>query len=130
MGTLRTANKLIIIGAAGYVFYLVETHFSLWRMDASSPATWIFAFIIYDFFYYWFHRISHERQIFWASHVAHHQSEDFNLSTALRQTGTGAFVSWVFYIPMFVIGTPSYVFISVASSVSYTHLTLPTKRIV
>ena len=115
MGTLRTANKLIIIGAAGYVFYLVETHFSLWRMDASSPATWIFAFIIYDFFYYWFHRISHERQIFWASHVAHHQSEDFNLSTALRQTGTGAFVSWVFYIPMFVIGTPSYVFVSVAS---------------
>jgi hypothetical protein len=47
--------------------------------------------------------------------VAHHQSEDYNLSTALRQTGTGAFVSWVFYIPMFLIGIPSYVFISVAS---------------
>jgi sterol desaturase/sphingolipid hydroxylase (fatty acid hydroxylase superfamily) len=115
MGILRTSNKLIVIGAAGYVFYLAETHFSLWRMDASSPFTWIFAFIIYDFFYYWFHRISHERQIFWASHVAHHQSEDYNLSTALRQTGTGAFVSWVFYIPMFLIGIPSYVFISVAS---------------
>ena len=115
MGTLRTANKLIIIGAAGYVFYSVETHFALWRMDGTSAATWIFAFIIYDFFYYWFHRISHERQIFWASHAAHHQSEDYNLSTALRQTGTGAFVSWVFYIPMFVIGIPSYVFISVAS---------------
>jgi hypothetical protein len=84
-------------------------------MDVTSPFTWIFSFIIYDFFYYWFHRISHERQIFWASHVAHHQSEDYNLSTALRQTGTGAFVSWVFYIPMFLIGIPSYVFISVAS---------------
>ena len=115
MGTLRTANKLIIIGAAGYVFYLTETRFALWRMDAESPITWIFAFVIYDFFYYWFHRISHERQIFWASHAAHHQSEDYNLSTALRQTGTGAFVSWVFYIPMFLIGIPSYVFISVAS---------------
>ena len=115
MGTLRTANKLIIIGAAGYVFYLAETNFALWRMDINSWFTWIFAFVIYDFFYYWFHRISHERQIFWASHVAHHQSEDYNLSTALRQTGTGAFVSWVFYIPMFLIGIPSYVFISVAS---------------
>lgn len=115
MGTLRTANKLIIIGAAGYVFYLAETRFALWRMDAESPITWIFAFVIYDFFYYWFHRISHERQIFWASHAAHHQSEDYNLSTALRQTGTGAFVSWVFYIPMFLIGIPSHVFISVAS---------------
>lgn len=115
MGTLRTANKLIIIGAAGFVFYTVETKFALWRMDASLAITWIFAFIIYDFFYYWFHRISHERQIFWASHAAHHQSEDYNLSTALRQTGTGAFVSWVFYIPMFLIGIPSYVFVSVAS---------------
>jgi sterol desaturase/sphingolipid hydroxylase (fatty acid hydroxylase superfamily) len=115
MGTLRTANKLIIIGAAGYVFYTVETKFALWRMDASLAITWIFAFVVYDFFYYWFHRISHERQIFWASHAAHHQSEDYNLSTALRQTGTGAFVSWVFYTPMFLIGVPSYVFVSVAS---------------
>ena len=55
------------------------------------------------------------RDRFWASHVAHHQSEDYNLSTALRQTGTGAFVTWVFFIPVFLIGVPSYVFVSVAS---------------
>ena len=115
MGSLRTANKLIIISIGGYVFYLIETHNSLWRMDGSSPLVWIFAFVVYDFFYYWFHRMSHERQIFWASHVAHHQSEDYNLSTALRQTGTGAFVTWIFYIPVFLIGVPSYVFVSVAS---------------
>ena len=115
MGSLRSANGLIIIGLGGYVFYLIETHNALWRMDTTSPFVWIFAFVIYDFFYYWFHRISHERQIFWASHVAHHQSEDYNLSTALRQTGTGAFITWVFYIPVFLIGVPSYVFVSVAS---------------
>ena len=45
MGTLRTANKLIIIGAAGYVFYSVETHFALWRMDGTSAATWILSLI-------------------------------------------------------------------------------------
>ena len=147
MGSLRSANKLIIISFGGYIFYLIETHNGLWRMDASSPVVWIFAFVVYDFFYYWFHRMSHERQLFWASHVAHHQSEDYNLSTALRQTGTGAFVTWVFFIPVFLIGVPSYVFVSVASinliyqfwvhsehipklgwyeTVSYTHLTLPT----
>ena len=115
MGSLRTANKLIFIGLGGYVFYLIETNLTLWRMDASSVFTWIFAFVVYDFFYYWFHRISHERQIFWASHVAHHQSEDYNLSTALRQTGTGALLTWIFYIPVFLIGVPSYVFVSVAS---------------
>lgn len=115
MGSLRSANKLIIISFGGYIFYFIEMHNDLWRMDASSPLVWIFAFIVYDFFYYWFHRISHERQLFWASHVAHHQSEDYNLSTALRQTGTGAFVTWVFFIPVFLIGVPSYVFVSVAS---------------
>ncbi len=115
MGSLRSANKLIIIGIGGYVFYAIETQYALWRMDASSPIVWAFAFVFYDFCYYWFHRISHERQIFWASHVAHHQSEDYNLSTALRQTGTGAFVTWVFYIPVFLLGVPSYVFVSVAS---------------
>ncbi|MDC0030011.1 sterol desaturase family protein, partial [Pseudomonadota bacterium] len=115
MGSLRSANKLIIMSFGGYIFYVIETHNGLWRMDASSPLVWIFAFVVYDFFYYWFHRMSHERQLFWASHVAHHQSEDYNLSTALRQTGTGAFVTWVFFIPVFLIGVPSYVFVSVAS---------------
>ena len=71
MGTLRTANKLIIIGAAGYVFYIAESKFALWRMDASSAFTWIFAFVIYDFFYYWFHRISHESVRF-SGHLMQH----------------------------------------------------------
>ena len=105
MGSLRSANKLIIIGLGGYVFYLIETSNSLWRMDASSPLVWVFAFVIYDLVVLLVStRISHERQIFWASHVAHHQSEDYNLSTALRQTGTGALVTWVFLHPCFLNG--------------------------
>ena len=115
MGALRSTSSALKIGLGGAVFFFVETHFSLPRWDSSSILTWIVAFVAYDFFYYWFHRISHERQIFWASHVAHHQSEDYNLSTALRQTGTGFFLTWVFYIPLFIIGVPSYVFVSVAS---------------
>ena len=95
MGSLRGTSKVLGIGFAGYVFYAIETHFALWRMDSSSIFTWIFAFVIYDLFYYLFHRYSHERQIFWASHVAHHHSEEYNLSTALRQTGTGFFIKWI-----------------------------------
>ncbi len=115
MGALRSTSSALKIGLGGAVFFFVETYFSLPRWDSSSILTWVIAFVAYDFFYYWFHRISHERQIFWASHVAHHQSEDYNLSTALRQTGTGFFLTWVFYIPLFIIGVPSYVFVSVAS---------------
>ena len=115
MGALRSTSSALKIGLGGAVYFFLENHFSLPRWDSSSLFTWITAFVAYDFFYYWFHRISHEKQIFWASHVAHHQSEDYNLSTALRQTGTGFFLTWVFYIPLFVIGVPSYVFVSVAS---------------
>ena len=115
MGSLRGTSKVLGIGFAGYVFYAIETHFALWRMDSSSIFTWIFAFVIYDLFYYLFHRYSHERQIFWASHVAHHHSEEYNLSTALRQTGTGFFITWIFYVPLFALGMPSEIFVSVAS---------------
>jgi sterol desaturase/sphingolipid hydroxylase (fatty acid hydroxylase superfamily) len=76
---------------------------------------WVFAFVIYDFCYYLFHRLSHERKIFWAAHVAHHQSEEYNLSTALRQTSMSFLLSWVFYIPCFLIGMPAEMFVSVAS---------------
>lgn len=104
MGSLRTSVKLIYIGVGGAIYYTIEQHYALWRMDASSPWTWLFAWFAYDLCYYWFHRISHERQIFWASHVAHHQSEDYNLSTALRQTSTGALLGWVFFCPCFLWG--------------------------
>ena len=52
----------------------------------------------------------HESAIFWAAHVVHHQSQEFNLSTALRQTSSGALLGWVFYLPMAVAGFPPQVF--------------------
>ncbi|MEM0954460.1 MAG: sterol desaturase family protein [Pseudomonadota bacterium] len=116
MGTLRTASKLVLIGVGGAVFAATEDHFALWRMDTGNWATWVFAFIAYDFCYYWNHRIGHERQIFWASHVAHHQSEEYNLSTALRQTSTGFLLSWLFYVPLFLLGVPAEVYVTVASA--------------
>lgn len=78
------------------------------------PAGWVLALVFYDLCYYWHHRISHTCALFWAAHVVHHQSEDYNLSTALRQTSTGALVGWVFYIPMAVAGVPPLVFATVA----------------
>ncbi|MET7757913.1 sterol desaturase family protein [Streptomyces sp. NPDC005389] len=56
-----------------------------------------------DFFYYWQHRGHHVVRILWASHVVHHSSRRFNLSTALRQPWTG-FTAWPFYLPMIALG--------------------------
>ena len=115
MGTLSQARRFAAVGVGGYVYYLVTAYFSLPLMDASSWLTWVLAFVLYDLCYYWLHRIGHERTIFWASHVAHHQSEDYNLSTALRQTSTGFLLGWIFYIPMYFLGIPADVVITVGS---------------
>ena len=69
----------------------------------SGYLVWLLAFILYDFCYYWNHRLGHEMNILWASHVVHHSSEEYNLTTALRQTGTG-FLSFVFYLPLAILG--------------------------
>ena len=79
-----------------------------------SPWVWIAAFILYDFFYYWNHRMGHEMSILWAAHVVHHSSEDYNLTTALRQT-SGAIFSWVFYLPLALIGFPPEMIITVGA---------------
>lgn len=115
MGTLSEARRFAIVGVGGYVYYLVTAYFSLPLMDTSSWFTWVLAFVLYDLCYYWLHRFAHERTIFWASHVAHHQSEDYNLTTALRQTSTGFLFTWIFYIPMYLLGIPAEVVVTVGS---------------
>jgi alkylglycerol monooxygenase len=65
---------------------------------------WVLLFLGVDFFYYWFHRASHEVNALWAAHIVHHQSEDYNLSVALRQSWFQGWFSWAFYLPLAVIG--------------------------
>ncbi|MFQ3665970.1 MAG: sterol desaturase family protein [Sphingomonadaceae bacterium] len=72
-------------------------------------AWWAFllAFVLDDLAYYWFHRSAHRVRWFWASHVIHHSSQHYNLTTALRQTWTGFLsLSFLFRLPLFLIGFP------------------------
>ena len=72
------------------------------------PVVWwsiAVCFVADDFLYYWFHRTAHRVRWFWASHVIHHSSQHYNLSTALRQTWTGQLsLSFAFRLPLFVLG--------------------------
>jgi len=116
LGVLSTASKLVLIDIAGRIYGWIQEHLAIaeWALDG-----WVslaVAFVAYDFCYYWFHRMSHERRIFWAAHVAHHQSEEYNLTTALRQTSTGFLLGWLFYVPCFLLGMPADVFVTVASA--------------
>lgn len=95
------------------IYVVAYEHLALFQMT-SSWWMWITAFVLYDFFYYWNHRFGHEVNIFWAAHVVHHSSEEYNLTTALRQSGS-AFFSWIFYLPMAIIGFEPVTLITVGS---------------
>lgn len=96
--------KVFTVGAYVLVFSLFED-LTPWTL----PSNWFFyilCFIAVDFAYYWAHRWSHQVNLFWTGHVVHHQSEEYNLSVALRQ---GAFqkilMFWV-YLPLAIVGFP------------------------
>jgi sterol desaturase/sphingolipid hydroxylase (fatty acid hydroxylase superfamily) len=91
------AWKVPIVAASAFAYSLSPFQISeVWW-------TWPLLLLAQDFFYYWSHRSHHVVRILWASHVVHHSSRRFNLSTALRQPWTG-FTSWVFYLPMLLLG--------------------------
>ncbi|MES2938278.1 MAG: lysoplasmalogenase family protein [Pseudomonadota bacterium] len=94
------------------IYTAVFSSLALWRNDAFwlSWYGWLLALVFYDLCYYALHRAGHEVAVFWAAHVVHHQSQDYNLSTALRQTSSGALLGWIFYVPMALAGVPPLVF--------------------
>ncbi len=88
---------------------------ALFALPVDSVWVWISALLLYDFCYYWLHRCGHEVGVLWAAHVVHHQSERYNLGTALRQTSSGALFGGLFYLPMAILGYPPEVFAVVAA---------------
>ncbi|MBQ4914787.1 sterol desaturase family protein [Maribacter sp. MMG018] len=96
-----------------YNFYHVFTIPFVWW-------SWLILLFAEDFCYYWFHRISHESRFFWASHVVHHSSKKYNLSTALRQTWSGGFYTFIFWFPLILIGFhPIMVLVQMSVSLIY-----------
>jgi sterol desaturase/sphingolipid hydroxylase (fatty acid hydroxylase superfamily) len=114
LGTLSRLNDLLHLGFSGLVFGALVSALNVPQWSMAPFWHWVVAFVAYDFCYYWKHRFGHEWRIMWASHAAHHQSEEFNLSTALRQTGTD-YIGFVFYIPLFLAGIPAAAVITVGS---------------
>lgn len=114
LGTLSQlvglAGKLVTLG----IYVLCFDHLRLLELPSNAWWVWLLGLLLYDFLYYWHHRLGHEVALLWAAHAVHHQSEEFNLSTALRQTSSGFLFGWIFYLPMAVLGFPPLVFVVVA----------------
>ena len=89
------------------VYDYIFENFRLYDLPWDSVWTYVAAFLLVDFGYYWYHRFGHEINVFWASHQTHHSSEEYNFTTALRQS---VFQNWVLsfsYFPLALFVRPS-----------------------
>ena len=97
----------LLTGAAIFGVTLWAYQYRLFTIPMTAIWAWVAVFFLEDLTYYWFHRLSHERRFWWASHVNHHTSQHYNLATALRQTWTGGIAgTWLLWLPLILIGFP------------------------
>lgn len=117
------AQQVLLVFFAGALvgaYAFVYAHGRLVTFAPGSPWPWLIAFVLIDFSYYWWHRLSHEVGFLWAVHVVHHQSEDFNLAVALRQAVGSVWTILPFHLPLALLGVPTQVFLTVdAASTLY-----------
>ena len=110
---------LLFAGYQGTYGYATRTGINLVDVHGySAGGKWLAAIVLFlgvDCAYYWFHRIAHEYNAPWAGHVVHHSSEDYNLAVALRQGTFQGLFSWVFYLPLALVGFPPAWFAAMSS---------------
>jgi len=107
-GLIMTVVQLFASSTLFVTYLFLWRNHSVYRLPWDSTWTWVVAMLAVDFCYYWIHRAAHEVNILWAAHQVHHSSEDYNLTTALRQSAFQSFGSWVFYLPMAFFVPPSH----------------------
>jgi sterol desaturase/sphingolipid hydroxylase (fatty acid hydroxylase superfamily) len=111
---INVAWKLVVAAIYAGAYELTPL-----RIPSGAWWAWVLLFFADDLAYYWFHRVSHEVRLFWASHVVHHSSRHYNLSTALRQTWV-PMTALPFWLPLALIGLPPWM-ILLQQSISLTY---------
>ncbi len=112
-GTTSQLSGIFLKVLAVGIYELLYANFALTHWD-KNWIYWVSLFLLVDFAYYWGHRLSHEINLFWGGHVVHHQSEEYNLSVALRQSSFQTVWTFSFYLPLAIAGfdTADFILIS------------------
>jgi len=99
-GLIMSIMEAFVSGLVFSAYLYIYSNHCIYPLPWDSSITWVLAALGIDFCYYWVHRAAHEVNILWAAHQVHHSSEDYNLTTALRQSAFQTFGAWPFYLPM------------------------------
>lgn len=104
--SIGIAERLInlFVSASFYqVYYWVYNNYALFNIP-NNWIVWLGLILATDFVWYWYHRLGHEVNLFWAAHIVHHQSEEFNLTASARITTIQALIRTVFWSILPFIG--------------------------
>lgn len=97
------------------IYQLLFEKLAFFTLDNDTWWYWISLILLVDFAYYWAHRMSHEVNLFWGGHVVHHQSEEYNLSVALRQSSLQIVWTFAFNLPIALLGFHTLDFVLVSA---------------
>ena len=103
LGIGNQAFSVLFKGLIGGVFIYIYSHFRFYTL---VPSVWslLLCVVLFDFLFYWAHRWSHEINFLWAAHLVHHQSEDYNLGVALRQSWFHNLLAFYIFLPVPLLG--------------------------
>lgn len=65
---------------------------------------WSVLLVAQDFMFYWLHRVDHYCRFFWAMHITHHSSEEFNLTVGFRSSVFQPLYRFIYFIPLSLFG--------------------------
>lgn len=103
VGIVERISDLLTTGSFFFIFTWLNTNCSIFTIE-SNWITWILLFLATDLVWYLYHRFGHEINLFWAAHIVHHQSDDFNYTTAARITIIQAVARGLFWSILPIIG--------------------------
>lgn len=106
VGIVERITDLLTTTSFFFVFDWLNKNFSFFEIEPSF-ITWILLFLATDLLWYWYHRFGHKINLFWAAHVVHHQSDDFNYTVAARITVIQAIARGLFWSILPIIGFPA-----------------------
>ncbi len=86
------------------LFYFYQFKFTGIDKTAHPLAYWLTLLIAQDFMFYWLHRVDHYCRFFWAVHVTHHSSEEFNLTVGFRSSVFQPLYRFIYFIPLSLFG--------------------------
>ena len=121
VGALGKAGLLMGYSWLAQNFAIFHFDFSIWSFLA--------CLVVFDYIYYWAHRWGHEWNIFWGAHIVHHQSEEYNLTVALRQSWFHNIIAFPLFLPIPFLGFDTMTFAAAAGFVTLYQYWFHTKSI-